>query len=314
MRVAVLGAGGVGGYLAARLAAAGAAAVHLVARGAHLEALRADGLTLRSVFGDAHVWVAATDDPAAIGPVDVVLFTVKSTDTDAATAQLGPLLDERTAVVSFQNGVDNEDRIAAVVGRDHVVGGAAFIFSTIAAPGVIEHTGGPTRFVFGELDGDRTERTEHLLAAFRSAEVDAEIAADIRMAMWRKFVFICAQSGMTAASRLPLGAIRADAEAWRMYRDVISEVAAVADAEGIALPDDTVTEAIALAESLDDDSYSSLHYDLEHGKRMELEALNGHVVRLARRHGVDVPANAAIHALLSPWAASAARTAHRAPS
>lgn len=305
MRVAVLGAGGVGGYLGARLADVGAAEVHLIARGAHLEALRADGLTLRSVFGDAHVRVAATDEPDEIGPVDVVLFTVKSTDTEAAAGQLDPLLREGTAVVSFQNGVDNEDRIAAAVGADHVLGGVAFIFSTIAAPGVVEHTGGPTRFVFGELDGDRTERAEHLLEAFRAAEVDAEIAADIRAAMWRKFVFICAQAGMTAAARLPLGALREDDEAWRMYREVATEVATVAAAEGIELPGDAVDEAVALAESLDDDAYSSLHYDLEHGKPMELDALNGHVVRSGRRHGVDVPANEAIYALLSPWAARA---------
>lgn len=303
MRVAVLGAGGVGGYLGARLADADAAEVHLVARGEHLEALRADGLALRSVFGDAHVRVPATDDPGEIGPVDAVVFTVKSTDTREAAGHLEPLLREDTAVVSFQNGVDNEDRIAAAVGAGHVLGGVAFIFSTIAEPGVVEHTGGPTRFVFGELDGHRSERAQHLLAALRAADVDAELSTDVRATMWRKFVFICAHAGMTAASRLPLGALRADDEAWRMYRAVITEVATIADAEGIALPDDVVDEAVALAESLGDDSCSSLHHDLEHGKPMELEALNGHVVRRGRRHGVDVPANEAIHALLSPWAA-----------
>lgn len=304
MRIAVFGAGGVGGYLAARLADAGTAEVALLARGAHLEALRADGLRLRSVFGDAHVRVPATDDPGDIGPVDAVLFTVKATDTHTAAGQLGPLLGEGTAVVSFQNGVDNEDRITATVGGGHVLGGVAFIFSTIAAPGVIEHSGGPTRFVFGELDGRRSQRAQGLQDVLRAAGVDAELTSDVRAAMWRKFIFICAQAGMTAASRLPLGALRGDEEAWRMYRAVITEAAAVADAEGIGLPDDAVEGAIELAESLEHDAFSSLHYDLEHGKPMELDALNGHVARLGRRHGVDVPANEAIYALLSPWAAA----------
>jgi len=308
VRIAIFGAGGVGGYLGARLAHAGTAEVHLVARGTHLEALRRDGLTLRSVFGDAHVEVPATDEPDGIGPVDAVLFTVKCTDTTDAAARLGPLLHEGTAVVSFQNGVDGRDRLAEAVGEGHVVGGAAFIFSTIAEPGVIEHTGGPTRFVFGELDGRPSDRTQRLLEALRGAGVDAEVAVDVLATMWQKFVFICAQAGMTAAARLSVGDLRGDAEAWRMYQDVVTEVAAVAAAEGIALPDDTVRAAVELASSLEAGAYSSLHYDLEHGKPMELEALTGHVVRLGRRHGVDVPANRAIYALLSPWAARAKQT------
>lgn len=303
MRVAILGAGGVGAYLGARLAHAGAAGVHLVARGSHLEALRRGGLELRSVFGDVHVEIPATADPAEIGPVDVVVFTVKSTDTDEAAGRLAPLLGEDTAVISFQNGVDNEERIAAVVGDDHVLGGAAFIFSTIAEPGVIHHTGGPARFFFGELDGHPTERATRFLDACREADIDAELSEDIRGVMWRKFVFICAQAGMTAAARLPVGALREDAEAWKMYRQIVEEVCAVAAAEGIPLGDDVVEEAMRLADGLDPDAYSSLHYDLEHGKPMELEALIGRVVALGRRRGVDVPANEAIYALLSPWAA-----------
>lgn len=303
MRVAILGAGGVGAYLGARLAHAGAAGVHLVARGSHLEALRRGGLELRSVLGDVHVEIPATAEPAEIGPVDVVVFTVKSTDTDEAAGRLAPLLGKDTAVISFQNGVDNEERIAAVVGDDHVLGGAAYIFSTIAEPGVIHHTGGPARFFFGELNGHPTERATRFLDACREADVDAELSEDIRGVMWRKFVFICAQAGMTAAARLPVGALREDAEAWKMYRQIVEEVCAVAAAEGIPLGNDVVEEAMQLAGGLDPDTYSSLHYDLEHGKSMELEALTGRVVALGRRHGVDVPANEAIYALLSPWAA-----------
>lgn len=301
--MAILGAGGVGAYLGARLAHVGTASVHLVARGSHLEALRRGGLELRSALGDVRVEIPATADPAEIGPVDVVVFTVKSTDTEEAAGRLAPLLGEDTAVISFQNGVDNEERIAAVVGDDHVLGGVAYIFSTIAEPGVIHHTGGPARFLFGELDGHPTERATRFLDACREADVDAELSEDIRGVMWQKFVFICAQAGMTAAARLPVGALREDAEAWKMYRQIVEEVCAVAAAEGIPLGNDVVEEAMRLAGGLDPDTYSSLHYDLEHGKPMELEALTGRVVALGRRSGVDIPANEAIYALLSAWAA-----------
>ncbi|MGH2808423.1 MAG: 2-dehydropantoate 2-reductase [Actinomycetota bacterium] len=302
MRVAIFGAGGVGGYLGARLAGGGAADVHLIARGAHLDALRRNGLELRSVFGDARVTVAATDDPSEIGPVDVIVFTVKATDTADASRRLRPLLGEDTAVISFQNGVDNEQRIAAAIGERHVLGGVAFIFATIAEPGVIDHTGGPTRFVFGELNGATTKRAKRFLDVCRAAGIDVEISGDIRTAMWRKFVFICAHAGMTAAARMPVGALREDDAAWHMYRQVVEEGCAVAAAEGIGLPDDAVDTAMELAQGLDLGAYSSLHYDLEHGKPMELESLNGYVAALGRRHDVDVPANAAIYALLSPSA------------
>ncbi len=302
MRVAVFGAGGVGGYVGARLADAGAADVHLVARGSHLEALQRNGLRLRSVLGDAHVRVPASADPGEIGPVDVVVFAVKSTDTDSGARQLAPLLREDTAVISFQNGVDNEERIAAVVGQEHVLGGVAFIFSTIAEPGVIDHTGGPARFFFGELNGATSNRASRFLDACLEAKIDAALTDDIQGLLWRKFAFICAQAGMTAASRLPAGPLRADPEAWRMYRHVIEEAFSLAAAHGVAVSGDAVEGVMKMAEAVDDAAYSSLHYDLEHGKPMELEALNGHVVALGRRYGLRVPANEAIYALLSPWA------------
>ena len=157
MRIAVYGAGGVGGYFGGRLAQAGAD-VHLIARGAHLQALREQGLRVRSVTGDFEVRAPATDDPADVGSCDFVLFCVKTFDTDAATARLGPLVGEDTAVVSLQNGVENEETLARAVGDDHVMGGAAFIFAEIAEPGVIRHTGGPASITFGELDGRASER------------------------------------------------------------------------------------------------------------------------------------------------------------
>ncbi|MXR20721.1 2-dehydropantoate 2-reductase [Halobacterium bonnevillei] len=302
MKFAIFGAGGIGGYLGARLADAGHD-VSLVARGDHLAALQSDGLRVESVAGDTTVDLFATDDPDDVGPVDYVLFTVKAYDTRDAAAALDPLLGPETAVVSFQNGVDNEQWIADEVGRSHVVGGVAYIFSTIQSPGVVAHTGGPARFVYGELDGSRTDRIAALDDALTGCRgVDAVLADDVRQELWKKFAFICAQSGMTAATRKPLGDVRAAADSWAMYRRVIEEVVAVAGAEGAALPADTVDEWVEFAADLDDDVTSSLYYDLTHDKRLELDALNASVVRHAERVDVDVPMNEAITAVLRPWA------------
>lgn len=302
MEFAIFGAGGIGAYLGARLADEGHE-VSLIARGDHLAALQSDGLRVESVAGDTSVDLPATDDPAEIGQVDYVLFTVKAYDTKAAAADLGPLLGPETAVVSFQNGVDNERWIAEKVGEEHVVGGVAYIFSTIKEPGVVEHTGGPARFVYGELDGKRTERIERLHEALsESGGIEAVLAEDVREELWRKFAFICAQSGVTAATRKPIDRIRETPATWELYRRVIEEVLAVARARSVELPEETVDEWLAFARDLEADTTSSLYYDLTHGKRLELDALNGSVVRHADEAGVETPANEAIHAVLRPWA------------
>jgi 2-dehydropantoate 2-reductase len=302
MKIAIYGAGGIGAYLGARLADVGHD-VSLIARGDHLDALQSDGLRVESIHGDTNVDLHSTDDPADIGPVDFVLFTVKAYDTRDAAADLDPLIGPDTAVVSFQNGVDNEQWIADEIGDSHVVGGVAYIFSTIKSPGVVEHTGGPARFVYGELDGERTDRIEALHEALtESAGVEAVLADDIREELWRKFAFICAQSGMTAATRKPIGRIEETPATWEMYRRVIEEVVAVATAKGVDVPDDTVDVWMDFARDLDPDVHSSLYYDLTHDKRLELDALNGSVVRHAAETDVDVPMNEAVHAILRPWA------------
>lgn len=302
MKFAVFGAGGVGGYLGARLADVGHE-VHLIARGDHLAALQSSGLRVESIAGGTSVDPAATDDPAAVGPCDYVLLCVKSYDTREAASDLAPLLREGTAVVSVQNGVDNEAWIAEEIGTDHVVGGVAYIFSTIAEPGVVEHTGGPARFVFGELDGERTARIEALDDALSAcAGIEAVLAEDVRVELWRKFCLICAQAGMTATTRLPVGEIRESAASWAMYRRLMTEVATVARAEGVDLPETVVEEWCAFVRELDGEMYSSLHYDLTHDKRLELDALHGSVVRHAEEAGVDAPMNEAVDAILRPWA------------
>jgi 2-dehydropantoate 2-reductase len=304
MRIAVIGAGGLGGTFGARLARAGEE-VHFVARGPHLEAMRSSGLRVESILGDVALApdeVHATDDPGRIGPVDIVLFTVKSYDTDVAAAALAPLIGPQTAVISLQNGIDNEERIAAVIGAEHVVGGVAWIFAGIAAPGVVRHTGGPARIAFGEPDGRRSGRLEAFLAACRRAEIPAEIPADIRVALWTKYAFICAQAGVTAATRQPIGVIRGTPPTWAMFRAVIEEVVGVGRAEGVPLADGIVETQLAAAAALDPALRSSLHDDLVAGRRLELEALLGELVRRAARVGLDAPTSAFLYAILLPQA------------
>jgi 2-dehydropantoate 2-reductase len=299
--IAVYGAGGVGAYFGGRLARAGAD-VSLVARGAHLDALRAEGLRVESVHGDFAVDLPATDDPADIGPVDYVLVCVKSFDTPQVAANIAPLVGEGTTVLSLQNGVTNERVLAEAVGEERVVGGLCYILSTIKEPGVVEHTGGPARVVFGELDGSVTDRVERFRDLCERADVDVTLSGDVRAEMWEKYAFIVAHAGMTATVRLPLGAIRESEAAWAMYGRLMREVEAVAAAEGAPLPEDAVDRWLGSTAEFDDDTYSSLHYDMTHGKRMELDALHGTVVDLAGEHGIDVPACEAVYAVLEPWA------------
>jgi 2-dehydropantoate 2-reductase len=301
MRIAVYGAGGVGGYFGGRLALAGND-VQFIDRGPHLQALREHGLRVQSVKGDFTVRVPATDDPAEVGPCDHVLFTVKAFDTEAAAARLEPLLGEGTAVLSLQNGVDNEEKLTQAIGPDHVMGGAAFIFAGKAAPGVIVHTGGPTSITFGELDGRVSERAQRLLECCQRAGFAAEFSESIRTVLWAKFAFICAQAGMTAAVRLPIGELRTVDAAWGGFQRLVAEVAAVAEADGVPLPPAVQERTLTLAQSVEPGSFSSLHDDLVAGRRMELEALHGLVVRRAAQHGVPVPMSEAIYAVLKPWA------------
>ncbi len=306
VKVTVVGAGGVGGYFGGRLVQAGVD-VTFLARGAHLEALKADGLHVRSVRGDFTVPVRATEDPASSGAADYVLVTVKSHDTERVASMLGPVVGDDTAVVSLQNGVDNEERLAAVLGDDRVVG-AAYIFATIAEPGVIDHTGGPASVVVGEWRGGTSARVTTLVETFRAANVTADDSSNIRAVLWSKFAFICAQAGVTAAVRLPIGEIRSQPAARELFRDLAAEVCAVAAAEGIELPADLPDKTLGVADALEPGSGSSLHHDLVHGRRMELDTLLGEVIRRGEHRDVDVPTSRAVYGVLQPWAARAGRS------
>ena len=246
--------------------------------------------------------VPATRDPAGIGPCDFVLFCVKTFDTDAASARLAPLLGEQTAVVSLQNGVENEEKLAHAIGEDHVMGGAAFIFAGITEPGVIVHTGGPASITFGELDGRISQRAQRLQALCEQAGFEAQLSTDIKAVLWAKLAFICAQAGMTAAVRLPIGQIRTADVAWAAFRRLVAEVCAVAEADGTSVPQAARQRALDLAQAIEPGSFSSLHDDLIAGHRMELDGLHGFVMRRAAEHHLSVPMTEAVYAILQPWA------------
>lgn len=306
MRIAVMGSGGVGGYFGGRLAHAGEDMTFL-ARGAHLEAIQKNGLQVRSVAGDFHVRPRATHDPSAVGPVDLVLFCVKAYDTDAAGSQVRPMVGPRTVVLCLLNGVDNHERLAAIVGEEHVLAGVVHILSTISAPGVISQTAGPRTIRFGEKDGRVTARTESVLSVLKGAGIQADISIQIQVDLWEKFLFICAQGGVTALGRLAIGEILACPETAVFYRGVMEEVAAVGRAKGVPLPVDTVDRAMAFARGLQPGMRSSLAHDLGQGNRLEVETLAGTVVRYGREVGVPTPFNFAIYACLRPHHEAALR-------
>ena len=302
MRIAVVGAGGVGGYFGAKLARAGESVV-VLARGPHLAAIQRHGLRVRSgPEGEFTARVEAVESFAGQPPVDVALFCVKAFDTRTAAEALRPVLAPSTGVVSLQNGVDNEETLDEVLGRGVALGGAAYVFAGIEAPGVIAHTFAG-RIVFGEMDGRVSERATRLRVALARAGIPAELSTDIRRVLWEKYLLISAQAGMTALTRCPAGVLRDTPECWRMYRAIVEELAALARSSGVAVADDVVEAVMKQAAALAPGAYSSLHHDLTHGRRLELEALHGHAVRLGERHRVPTPMVFAVYAALKPHAA-----------
>jgi 2-dehydropantoate 2-reductase len=301
MRIAVMGAGGVGGYFGARLAAAGHE-VAFIARGAHLAALRARGLTVTSALGDLHLdRPRVTDDPHAIGCVDAVLFAVKLWDTEAAARLVAPMLTDGGVVVPFQNGVDSIDRIAEVIGADKVMGGAAYIAARIQEPGVVEHTGTMARLRFGPLLPVQRQAADALHAACREAGIDAELVDDIRRVLWEKFGFLVALSGMTAATRRPIGVIRADADMRGVFEAAIREAWSLGRARGIALADDYVEAQMRFGDGLPHEMRASMLHDLEAGNRLEAPWLSGAVARMAAESELAAPVHATLYAAVKPY-------------
>jgi len=299
MRIAVIGAGGVGGYFGGKLAHAGLDTTFLV-RGATLDALRNRGLTVESPLGDFHVAaVNATDDPRTVGPVDAVLMAVKAWQIEEAARNLGPLLGPETMVVPLQNGIEAPEILAALLGRKHVLGGLCAIVSFVIAPGHIRHAAADPVVMFGEPDNVRSERVGKLLRAFLGAGVQAEVPADIHRSMWTKFLFIATLSGFGALTRVPVGTWRSIPEIRAHVTLALHETVAVAAASGIDLGPDAVEKTWQRYDSMAPASTASLQRDVMEGRPSELEAQLGALVRLARASNIPVPVTELVyHALL----------------
>ena len=301
MRIAVMGTGGTGGYFGGLLARAGEK-VAFIARGAHLEAIRKKGLAIKSVLaGDFTVSATATDNPGDIGPVDFVLFCVKAYDNAVAAEQIRPLIGPETVVLSVQNGIDNEQQIGEVIGPNHIVGCVSYVSSTIESPGVVAQTGGPGTIVFGEMHGGTSDRTEALQSTLQNSDITAELHPDIQAALWQKFIGICGVNGVTALTRLPMGEIVACRETHNLMRETMQEVEAVARASGVNLPEGCVDQSMDFFSNVEPSVRGSMYYDLAAGRRLELDVLNGTVVRLGNKHGIPTPINFAIYAALKPF-------------
>lgn len=290
MRIGIFGTGGVGGYFGLRLAKAGSD-VHFIARGRHLEAIRNHGLKVESALGDATLKPAsATDDVAAVGPVDLAILAVKLYDTEDAATAMAPLVGPETTVMSLQNGVTANDTLTKAFGRERLIGGSCSIAAVVGAPGVIRHTGTMASMAFGEWDGRRTPRVESLLAACRKAGIDATLADDIAAVIWSKFIFLSAFSGITCMMRLPIGPIRADPETRALHRRAMEEAFAIARRKGVRLADDEVEKRMAFTDGLPAEMYASMYHDLTAGRRLELKWLSGAVVEMGKTLGVPTPA------------------------
>lgn len=301
MRVAIFGAGGVGAYFGGRLAEAGHELV-VIARGAHLEAIRSDGLKVLSTAGDFAVRPKlATDDPAQAGPVDLVLVGVKAWQVNEAARAMTPLVGEATTVLPLQNGVEAPDQLVAELGAAAVLPGLCKIVSYIEAPGVVRHAGVEPRIEFGERDGRRSERVEALAAAFAATKgISVGVAEDVEAALWEKFLFIAPVSGLGALCRQPIGLVRKVPQTRALLLRALKEVDLLARARGVALRDDAVTRTMRFVDALPEDSTASMQRDIAAGRPSELDNQAGAVVRLAAEHAVPVPAHEAIYAALLP--------------
>ncbi|HUL89801.1 MAG TPA: 2-dehydropantoate 2-reductase [Pseudolabrys sp.] len=299
MRIAAMAAGAVGGYFGARLAAAGHD-VFFIARGVHRDAIQKNGLKIESVHGDLHLPKPnVTDDPAKVGPVDIVLFAVKLWDSETAAAAARPLLGPDSRLITFQNGIDNVERLSAVLGGERVVGGAAYIATTISSPGVIKHTSQFARMAFGRADKKPDDTLNAFVEAGKAAKIDIALVADIERELWQKFIFLTAMAGSTASLRSPIGPIIADPELRAFWRALMDEAFAVGKAKGVALDSAYLDERTNFVISkIEPGMKASMAHDLERGNRLELDWLTGKVRALGREFGIPTPASDTVYTVL----------------
>lgn len=298
MRILIMGSGGVGGIFGARLSRGGAD-VTFVARGAHLDAMRKNGLRIEGGTDPMTLpKVNATDDPAEAGRVDMVLFAVKLWDTESAARSLKPCIGPDTGLISFQNGVQKDDMLRPIVGDAALVGGASHVSAAITTPGVITQNGPLQKLAFGEFDGHRSQRVENLHKACQAGGIQSEIAPDINLVIWQKFVFLASIAGATTSMRAPIGAIRENPLTRQFLRDLMNEIVAVGRARGVPLAPDFGEQQMAFADTLPAAMIASMCNDLQNGKRLELRWLNGAVVDLGAESGVPTPLNRAVRDVL----------------
>jgi len=304
MRVAMMGSGGVGGYFGGRLAANGCD-VTFIARGRHLAAIRERGLRIDSRdMGEATIHPAsATDNPAEVGEVDYVIVGVKLWDTAAVGEAILPMLGPETTVLSLQNGIECDDVLAPIVGEQRLIGGVAFIASSVGEPGVIKHIGTMQRIVIGERRGGSSARVEALHRALVDAKITAEVSEDIERTIWEKFVFLIGLSATTTLTRTTLGPIREDPDGREFLLEAMRETVAVGRAKGVDLPADFADNRLAFADGLPVDMTSSMHHDLENGNLLEVGWLSGAVARFGKTLGVPTPVNHTVYAALKAHAA-----------
>jgi len=301
MRIAVIGAGGVGGGFGAALAKAGADVV-FIARGAHLAAMKSQGLKVQGGRGETHlVPTRATDDPAGIGKVDIVLFCVKLWDVESAGQHIRPLIGPDTAVIPLQNGIDAAERLIPILGSNAVMGGVAQISASIVGPGLIQQVGSFMRMIFGEFDGKRSKRGEDFLALCLKAGFDATLSEQILTELWMKFILLATNAGITAATRQPIGKLRDDDDIRPIMIAAFREVFDVGRAKGVALPADAVEKILDFVGHAPPTMKASMALDLERGNRLELPWLGGKVVALGRQLGVPTPTHSMMYAMLKPY-------------
>ena len=301
MRIAVVGAGGVGGGFGAALAKAGAD-VAFIARGAHLAAMKSAGLKVQGGRGETHlVPTRATDDPADIGTVDIVLFCVKLWDVESAGAHIKPLIGPDTAVIPLQNGIDAAERLIPILGESAVMGGVAQISASITAPGVIQQVGTFMRMIFGELDGKRSKRAEDFLALCLQAGFDATLSEQILTELWMKFILLASNAGIMALARQPIGRLREDPDLRPIFIAAYREAIDAGRAKGVALPADALDKILDFTSHAPPAMKASMALDLERGNRLELPWLSGKVAELGRQLGVPTPTHSMIYAMLKPY-------------
>ena len=301
MKIAVMGTGGMGGYYGGYLAAAGCD-VTFIARGEHLAAIQKNGLSLKGDNGNMHINpTSATDDPGSIGPVDVVLFCVKLYDVETAAELIQPLIKKDTIVISFLNGIDGPERLAKIVGKQHVIGGAAYASAVIEAPGVVRYKGTKGHFRIGYLDGRANHGLKEFQSLYSGTPIECEISDDIVATLWDKFILLATNSGLSCICRQPVGIIYNDPDLLKLAIAMMREVESLAISKNIKIDDDIIEKSVAWSKSAPIDLYASMYHDLRKGRPLELAGMSGFVATLGEQLKIATPCHRTVFACLKPY-------------